>query len=87
MGVDSVEDKEGRLMVSIYPNPATSRVFMEVDEKLLGEMISIKDVSGREVMQLQVNNTRSTIDISHLTSGIYFFSTTSLSETLRLSIQ
>ncbi len=87
MGVDSVEDEEGKLILSIYPNPATSRVFMEVDEKLLGEMISIKDISGREVMQILLNNIRSTIEISHLNSGIYFLSTTSLSESLRLSVQ
>ena len=87
MGVISVEDIEGGVLLTAYPNPASSNILIEVDEKLLGELILLKDVNGRNAMQLIPNNVRSSYDVSHLNPGIYFLSSSKFIEVVRLVIQ
>ena len=53
--------------ISIYPNPATDRIFIELDsEKPL--TISLFDASGREVMKQHAN---ASISVGHLPMGMY----------------
>lgn len=87
MGIESVGDVDGNLLAVVYPNPATSNLLMEIDEKLLGEQFTVYDVNGRGVMQLTPVNIRSSFDVSELTSGIYFISSPTLSQKIRLVIQ
>ena len=87
MGIESVGDVDGNLLAVVYPNPTTSNLLMEIDEKLLGEQFTVYDVNGREVMQLTPFNIHSSFDVSELTSGIYFISSPTLSQKIRLVIQ
>jgi len=59
--------------VKIYPNPATDNIYVE---NLQGGNISICNVSGTQVLSLQVATGKSTIDISSLAPGIYIIKTT-----------
>ena len=87
MGIESVGDVDGNLLAVVYPNPTTSNLLMEIDEKLLGEQFTVYDVNGRGVIQLTPVNIRSSFDVSDLTSGIYFISSPTLSQKIRLVIQ
>jgi phosphatidylserine/phosphatidylglycerophosphate/cardiolipin synthase-like enzyme len=87
MGVIAVEDLDGEIALAVYPNPARDIVQIEISEKLVGEIISINDITGRESMQLNCNELRLNIYVSGLTPGIYFLSTPKLSDTVRLVIQ
>lgn len=65
------EIKEGK--VNIYPNPATSQITIVWDEVKVDE-IKITSYSGRLVKRITANslNGEKTIDISGLSSGVYF---------------
>ena len=87
MGVIAVEDLDGELLLTAYPNPATSNLLLEIDTKLLGKQIDLKDLNGRDIIQLIPNNLRSSYDVSHLTPGIYFLSSSEFSGVKRIVIQ
>jgi len=56
----------------IFPNPATN--YFNIDRSNFSDgniQLSISDISGKEVLQIP-NLTKNTVDISHLSSGLYF---------------
>ena len=57
------------------------------DENMIGEQITIKDLNGRDVMQLIPNNERSSFDVSELSSGLYLLTSPKFTDVLRLVIQ
>ncbi|GEM_PF-2836158 len=56
-------------LVDIYPNPATEYLFVESEYSI--ERLIILDISGREVNTLHPNQSRYSIPIQNLESGIY----------------
>jgi phosphatidylserine/phosphatidylglycerophosphate/cardiolipin synthase-like enzyme len=87
MGIDGIEDLDGELAIAVYPNPASDFLQIEVDEKLRGEVLLLNDVTGRLAMQLKCNELRLNIDVTALTPGIYFLSSSKLSGSVRILIQ
>ena len=87
MGVSTVADSDGEISLAVYPNPATSNIFIVADENMIGEQITIKDLNGRDVMQLIPNNERSSFDVSELSSGLYLLTSPKFTDVLRLVIQ
>ncbi len=69
----SVSDNKN-LSVIIYPNPATDKVFIKMNEIQGTEtQVSIYDISGRlKLHMIKQFNTTTEIDIQHLNKGIYF---------------
>ncbi len=63
-------DNDGAL--SLYPNPASTKVTLRVGEQLVGSTVSIVDVNGREVMSEKLDRRTLTIDLSQLAKGAYF---------------
>ncbi|MDX1462724.1 MAG: T9SS type A sorting domain-containing protein [Marinirhabdus sp.] len=61
--------------IAIYPNPAQTVVHIQGVETI--ETIAVYDVQGRSITSFDVNTEYREVDISNLTSGIYFFSITS----------
>ncbi|MFT7666924.1 MAG: hypothetical protein ACI9O8_001266, partial [Patiriisocius sp.] len=55
--------------ITMYPNPATSVVNIEASQEIV--MIQIVNLLGQNVSTLEVNNTRSSIDVSHFITGMY----------------
>ena len=53
--------------INIYPNPVQHTLYIQSEEMV--EQVGIYDISGR--MLLQETNPNQSIDISHLSSGIY----------------
>ncbi len=56
--------------VNIYPNPATSVLYITTDNSEFD--MSIFDVSGRIVMQKELSGSNNTINIKTLNSGMYY---------------
>jgi xyloglucan-specific exo-beta-1,4-glucanase len=64
----------------VYPNPAKDAITLSVlQEKLLGTTAAIFDSRGSKIMSLRVTDYNSTIDISKLTTGIYYIRLNDLS--------
>ena len=65
------------LQPRLYPNPATNELILDVayDVRWIGKMVSIMNVNGQLVMEIQIASRTQKIDISKLLPGIYFIST------------
>ncbi len=69
-----IEENEIASGISIYPNPARSMLYIQLDEPQIKYLeLSIMDESGRILLE-SIENTDSIfkVDISQLASGIYF---------------
>jgi PKD repeat protein len=58
--------------ISIYPNPATNAVIVELTNELRNVKAEIRSINGQVISVASITNQKSTLDISNLSSGIYF---------------
>ena len=59
---------------SVFPNPAQSVINVKADSKLIGEVYTIYDNTGRIVLSGKLNAESTTIELGNLSGGIYMFS-------------
>ena len=64
------EQQESRL--SIYPNPATEKITVEISGTEKESTLTIVNIEGQELITRQITKPKTQIDISNLPSGIYF---------------
>lgn len=66
--------EEAGQRISFYPNPAQSQITIDVskDETMIGQMASIHNHLGQQVMLLRINQTKTTISVQQLKQGVYF---------------
>ena len=69
-GVNNVAVSE----IKVYPNPATDEIFVE---NLQDGNISILNISGSVVLNQNITNNKTTVNISHLPAGMYLLKTVS----------
>lgn len=67
-----VNDFEISSKINIYPNPATSQVTIDAKE-LDNVNLEISDANGRKILEQKLDSSSNTININHLSSGIYLF--------------
>lgn len=67
------ENSQGALF-SVFPNPAQSIINVKADNKLIGDVYTIYDNSGRVVLTGKLNSQNTTIELNNLSGGIYMFS-------------
>ncbi len=60
-------------LFSVFPNPAQSLLNIKADSKLIGEVYTIYDNTGRVVLTGKVNSQNTTIELGNLSGGIYMF--------------
>lgn len=58
---------------NVYPNPASSTIFVEASSNESAK-VSIIDLTGRCVKEVEISGTVSTINIEDIESGVYFIS-------------
>ncbi len=58
--------------ITIYPNPATTKITIELSENNVAGTLFIYNVNGQELIKRQVFDRKNVIDISDLSNGIYF---------------
>ena len=69
---------DSELALSVYPNPATVGVTLELTSEYAGRVdVVLTDVTGRRVRQLQFDKAgpllRTQVDVSSLSKGMYYF--------------
>ena len=60
-------------LFSVFPNPAQSVINVKADSKLLGQVYSIYDNTGRVVLTGKLNSDNTTIELGNLSGGVYMF--------------
>lgn len=63
--------KDG-LKVSVYPNPASAYIKIDVEYSMLGSSYYVIDQAGRQVLTGKISTESTTVDINQLGEGIYF---------------
>ena len=73
------------LAFGVYPNPTNSSFTISIPENLIGETVTVKDVTGRMVREEKLKAQNSKIETADFANGIYFV--TIGSRTQKLIIQ
>ncbi|MGM9803757.1 MAG: C10 family peptidase [Muribaculaceae bacterium] len=74
-GIENILSQSNNEEISVYPNPAQDQVNINCPDNI--EQISIFAISGSEVLHMpSVHSNQTTINISHLTPGIYVMKVT-----------
>lgn len=70
------DDPPKWLHPQVYPNPATTALNIDVayDTRWIGKTLSVLNMQGQIVMQIAITSKLQQIDISRLSSGMYFLS-------------
>ncbi len=79
-GEEELKIKNDKL--NIYPNPSSGVFSVVLDNATDANklQLNITDVMGKELMQAAITNNQSTVDIRHLSNGVYFITVTSNKE-------
>ena len=67
--------------IFIYPNPATTILNFQVNNDITIDTVSVTDISGKQIFKAS-NKIDNAIDISNLSSGVYFVTFTSESNSI-----
>ncbi len=66
-----LEELKAKVILSVYPNPAQTEVHVQLDETVFAE-VSLIDVSGKKLLELQPVSRYFTLDVSTFPKGIYY---------------
>ena len=61
-------------LFTVFPNPAQNIINVKADSKLIGQVYSISDNTGKIVLTGKLNSQNTTIELGNLSGGIYMFS-------------
>lgn len=67
LGIDNVDENK----VFVYPNPTSGLVYVNITDFSDNTIISVTDLAGREIKQIQVVDYNTTVDLSDYLSGVY----------------
>jgi hypothetical protein len=59
-------------IVKIFPNPASTNITIQVNERDLGSQVFIFNAIGQEVFSERITSTNQLLNIEKLTEGFYF---------------
>ena len=85
VGIKSLTSNE--VETAIYPNPAENQVNIKIDESYAFNNLNVQvvDLTGRIVLDTQVNSAMSSLNVEGLEKGIYLVRITNGSETIHAS--
>jgi len=59
--------------ILVYPNPTANKLFIEIENELSsGIVLNLINIDGRKIKSLRLTNKKQEIDLSEISSGIYF---------------
>jgi hypothetical protein len=70
-----------QIALDVYPNPSSEFVFFRADLNGSAGRLQISDLSGRSVMEMGVSDALTSVNVSNLVEGIYFYELTSGNKT------
>ncbi len=71
----ALPEETSKSVISIYPNPSTGEIYLQKNQSQTFTL-EIFDALGREILNLQITNATTKIDLNDLAEGIYFLRTT-----------
>lgn len=72
VGFDDDLASNSDLLFRVYPNPASSIIYVQIDEPLTGQsFLTIRDILGETVLQEQIQSQESIVYVSNMENGIY----------------
>jgi len=63
---------------TLYPNPVSSKLILQLPETIDEAVASVYDISGRKVNETKVTSFNKDINVTHLTKGVYLVKVASL---------
>ncbi|TSA24569.1 MAG: T9SS C-terminal target domain-containing protein [Bacteroidetes bacterium] len=69
-----IDDNREQDPVTVYPNPAGNRIYVQVNARLIGSTFTIIDPMGKTVVTGKLTGETSIIEIGNLPPGAYLFS-------------
>lgn len=73
--------KRNDFSVSIYPNPSSDKVNLKLNRQIHQGKIVIRDVSGKHLSEVKLNNTDNVLlDVSAYSAGIYYLTVSDLTD-------
>ena len=73
-GFNSIDILSGSAII-IFPNPANDKIILSIDNQSninSSSNISIYDLSGKNILQIEIKSSETEIDVSQFVAGIYF---------------
>jgi len=64
--------EENKQLIIVYPNPAKNTLIIKTFGNLKDVHFTFLNINGQEIMKQQIKENETEIDISKLTSGVYF---------------
>lgn len=59
--------------VNVYPNPANEYVVFETQKSLAGSILTLSDITGRQVAQQIITSEKTVLPTAHLEAGVYLY--------------
>ncbi|MGB6035575.1 MAG: T9SS type A sorting domain-containing protein, partial [Cryomorphaceae bacterium] len=70
-GILSTSEAEGKNSLSLFPNPATKEIWLELEDSRGTYTYQVLDVSGKSRAEGQIIQANQSLDISKLPTGVY----------------
>lgn len=67
----SAVDKKTREFIRFYPNPVKDNLIIDTDEPQPDGRLTIFSLNGQQVLQQEITEPNTILDVSHLSPGIY----------------
>ncbi len=69
-----IAEFESELLVSLFPNPTPNKINIQAPAQLIGSNYIAYDFTGKVVLKGKINSEHTTVDLVHLSAGLYLFS-------------
>jgi hypothetical protein len=70
--ITGINDYSKNVIKNIYPSPAVNSLTIETPTIASESTLSILNINGQEIINKQITNNKTHLDISNLTTGMYF---------------
>ncbi len=72
--ITSIIGSQKNHSISIYPNPTSSQLNIDINHNLIGKTYTIRTIKGQIIKSEKMSHSSMSIDLSELVSGSYLFS-------------
>jgi PKD domain/Secretion system C-terminal sorting domain len=83
LGVSGLETPDTKAVVSVWPNPFTDQLGVDISSAVWSPVIRLYDVSGRCVLQQKGYSGFNVVNTAELGAGMYFYSVEAKGETAK----
>lgn len=73
IGITSVNEMQAAFPVSVSPNPAIGSFEIQLAESRFEHVLQLLDLKGKSVLELPLVGSSTSVDVSRLSRGLYFY--------------